>query len=108
MLSVKEGRGAVSRLILTITVVCIMAALPVSSEAMNGTEDALQAGPQEYSQPEFVTQEFVTREDVRDEIRTMVGPVIESLIEETSAAIKKLQMEIDKLKEEIDRQETPR
>ena len=42
--------------------------------------------------------ECVTREDVRREIMEMMGPIIESLVQETSAAIDKLKSEIDKLK----------
>ena len=103
MQSVKGAGRRINRLVLTITVACIIAVLLVSSETTNGAEDVLQPRPHEHSHPEFVTQEFVTREDVRYEIQTMVGPVIESLMQETSAAIGKLQMEIDKLKKEIDK-----
>ena len=73
----------------------------MSSEATNATEDALQRGPHEYARPEFVTGAFVTREDVRSEIQTMAGPVIESLVRETSAAIADLEEEVDKLKEDV-------
>lgn len=96
-------RRVISRLVLAVIVACMMTVALVSSETANGTEDGLQPGPQEHSHPEFVTQELITREDVRDEIRRMVGPVIESLVQETSAAIDKLQKEIDKLKEEMGR-----
>ena len=88
MQSVKGARHGISRMVSTIIVACMLAVLLVSSETTNGTEDVLQSRPYEHSHPECVT-----REAVEDTIKAMVGPVIESLARETSAAIDKLRTE---------------
>ena len=92
MQTVKGVRHGISRMVLTMIVTCTLAVLLVSSETTNGTEDVLQSSPYEHSHPECVT-----REDVRHEIRTVMGPIIESLVQESSAAIKDLKIENDKV-----------
>ena len=83
MQSVKRTRREISRLVLTITMSCMMAVLLASCETTStGTTDVPQPRPHEHTHPESAT-----REDVKSEIQTMVGPVVESLVQETSAAV---------------------
>ena len=85
MQSVKRTRRETSRLVLTGMLCFLLVGFLAGCETTNGTNDVLQPRLDEHSHPEAVT-----REDVRAEIETMVGPIVESLVREVSAAIEGL------------------
>lgn len=90
MQSMQRTRRETSRLVLTGILCLLLAGFIAGCETTNGTTEVLQPRPHEHSHPESATLE-----DVRTEIQTMVGPVIESLVQETSAAIEKLRKEVE-------------
>lgn len=91
MENVRWTTREINRLLLTITIACVMAVLLASCETTgNGTAEVLQPRPHEHSHPESVTQE-----EVRKTVQEMVGPVVESLVKETGAAIDNLKKEVE-------------
>ena len=92
MQSVKRTRRETSRLVLTGILCFLLVGLIAGCETTDGTKEVLQPRPHEHSHPESAT-----REDVRAEIQTMVGPVIESLVQETSSAIAGIKEKLDRL-----------
>ena len=92
MQSVKQAGRETSRLVLTGILCLLMVGLIVGCETSNGTKGALQPMPEQHSHPESASVE-----DVRAEIQSMVGPVVESLVQETTASITRLQNQLEEL-----------
>ena len=89
MQNVKRTGREVSRLVLTVTMACMMAVLLASCTTHEHPTPPEQETGHEHHQ------------DVENRVKALVGPVIETLAQETSAAIQGNRQAIEKLEEEL-------